>query len=79
MFRVQRGIIVGGPHRLGFFLEELKESLNFKSLLDEAYILVSKLGFDYPSVKQLTRRERSYYLDLYLEEKDAEARAMRET
>ena len=72
------GDFVGGSHRPGFFLEELRESLNLKSLLDEVYILVSKLSFDFPSVKKMTRMERSYYIDLYVKEKEAEANAIKD-
>lgn len=71
-----QGILIGGSGRLGFFLEELRESLKLKSLLDEAYILVTKLGFDYPSVRRLNRMERSYYIESWFREKEAEAKAL---
>jgi len=40
---------------------------------------VSKLGFEYSSVITLTRQERSYYIDKYFEEKEEEARILRES
>lgn len=69
----------GGNYRNAFrnrfFLHELTKLIVLEDLLSEVYILVSKLGFAYSDVKEMSKLERLYYINLYIMEKEAEADA----
>jgi len=43
--------------------------------MEEAYALVNKIGFSYTEVTGLTKKERLFYLNLYIKEKEAERKA----
>jgi hypothetical protein len=61
----------GDPFQLRFFYRELGQYLDLENLNYEAYILVSKLYFDYQSVKKMTRRERLDFIELFKQEQKA--------
>jgi hypothetical protein len=44
--------------------------------MEEAYALVNKLGFSYFDVRTLTKKERYFYLNLYIKEKEMEKKAL---
>ena len=58
----------GGPDGCQFFFSELTETLTSEDLLQQAYILVSKLSFSYSDVKVMTKKERMTFLRFYSEE-----------
>lgn len=65
------------PNYRKFFFSELISGFELEDLLQEAYILVSKLSFTYSDVKTLTRTERVAFMKLYQEELEREANAVR--
>ena len=58
----------GSPPRCQFFFGELTDVLSSQDLLQQAYILVSKVGFSYTDVKEMTKRERLAFLKFYTDE-----------
>jgi|TARA_R110002020_G_scaffold22920_10_gene76875 hypothetical protein len=46
--------------------------------MEEAYALVNKIGFSYTEVKTLTKKDRFFYLNLYIKEKELEKKALEE-
>mgnify|MGYP003109032429 CR=1 FL=1 len=54
--------------RFWFFFSELTDTLTSEDLLQQAYILVSKIGFSYSDVKMMTKKERMLFLKFYSDE-----------
>ena len=61
-------VYFGDPFHSKFFFPELVSNLTVDFLYEEAYILVSKIGFSYSDVKCMSRVERAIYIKLYTEE-----------
>jgi len=72
---VQQGDPTRGANRAGFFLSDLAKVISEEDLMEEAYALVNKIGFSYTEVTGLTKKERLFYLNLYIKEKEAERKA----
>ena len=58
----------GHPDGHQFFFSELTETLTSEDLLQQAHILVSKIGFSYSDVKVMTKKERMSFLKFYSDE-----------
>ena len=53
-----------------FFYRELVNNLDLETLLNQAYILISKVGMSYSDVKLTTLQERILFLQQYKREMD---------
>ena len=73
---MRKGESHGSSNRLGFFLIDLKNSITEENLMEESYTLVNKIGFSYTEVRSLTKKERMFYLNLYIKEEEAERKAL---
>lgn len=62
-------------HNSRFFYDEVVSRREINDLLQEAYILVHRLGFTYSDVKGLTRLDRAIFLGMYREELEKEREA----
>lgn len=64
---------------LGFFLLELFPAESYDSLMEEAFTLcyLGEGGFSYTEVQDMTRRERTWFLNRLARQKNEEADAIK--
>ena len=69
---MSKGKYIRPSYHRRFFYSEVINQRELNDLLQEAFILVHRVGFTYSDVKELTRLDRAIFLGMYKEELERE-------